>query len=147
MSTLHSPSMQDFMGIEFLGVENNVLKAKMQVTERTCQVHGLLNGGASLALCEICAGYLSLELLKGSDKTALGVQVSANHVKSAPLGATVYCIVTPAKAGSRLHVMDCRVVNELDELLCKATVTNMVIKKERVADLRNDPQDKSDTVR
>lgn len=45
------------------------------------------------------------------------------------MGTTVHCIVRPPKAGSRLHVMDCKVPNENSEVLCSAVVTNMVIPK------------------
>lgn len=128
-----NPTMQDFLGIKFLSSDHKKLIASMQVTERSSQVHGLLNGGASLALCEICAGTMSLKLLEGTEYTALGAQVSANHLRSAPLGAIVRCIVTPLKTGSRLHVMDCKVVNEKDEVLCSATVTNMVVPRAQIA--------------
>ena len=78
---LSASSMQDFLGISFTKITEKELIATMTVTERTSQVHGFLNGGASLALCEICAGTLSLHILKNTDKTALGIQVSANHLK------------------------------------------------------------------
>ena len=116
-----NPTMQDFLGIKFLSSDHKKLIASMQVTERSSQVHGLL------------AGTLSLKLLEGTEYTALGAQVSANHLRSAPLGATVRCIVTPLKTGSRLHVMDCKVVNEKDEVLCSATVTNMVVPRAQIA--------------
>ena len=120
-------SMQDFMEISFLEISDKELKATMPVTEKTCQVHGFLNGGASLALCEICAGTFSLHLLKDTGKTALGVQVSGNHLKTACLGENVICEVVPIKIGKSLHVFDARVLNKNHEIVCKATVTNMVV--------------------
>ena len=122
-----SSSMQDFLGISFTHITEKELTATMPVNERTCQVHGFLNGGASLALCEICAGTLSLHLLKNTGKTALGVQVSANHLKTAKSGETVTCKVTPVKIGNSLHVFDALVLNKNNEILCRASVTNMVV--------------------
>lgn len=124
---LSASSMQDFLGISFTKITEKELIATMPVTESTSQVHGFLNGGASLALCEICAGTLSLHILKNTDKTALGVQVSANHLKTANLGETVTCRVLPVKIGNSLHVFDVLVLNARDEILCKASVTNMVV--------------------
>ena len=127
MDQFVSSSMQDFLEISFLEISDKEVIAKMPVSIKTCQVHGFLNGGASLALCEIAAGTFSLHLLKNTGKTALGVQVSGNHLKTARLGETVICKAEPIKIGKSLHVFDVKVLNENHQILCKATVTNMVV--------------------
>ena len=122
-------SMQDFLEISFKEISNDKVIATMPVSHRTCQVNGFLNGGASLALCEICAGTGSLHFLKNSKEMALGIQVSANHLKTAYLNELVTCIATPIKLGKTLHIWEAIIKNDKDEYICKATVTNMVVAK------------------
>lgn len=129
MKALHpASSMLDHLEISFVSITDEVLTAQMPVTEKTCQVHGFLNGGASLALCEICAGAYSRHFLKGTGKAALGVQVSGNHLHTARLGEIVTCRVTPIKLGSRMHVFQAQVLNAEGTLLSHCTVANMVVK-------------------
>ncbi len=119
-------SMQDFLDIKVSSVNADGLEATMPVTERTCQPLGILNGGASLALCEICASLYSQYRLQGSGKIALGAQVSANHLKSVPLGQSVRCVVKPVRIGSGLHVSECTIIDAKGALICKASVTCVV---------------------
>ena len=120
------PSMQDFLGIRVTELSPSGLCATMPVTERSSQIHGLLNGGASLAMCEICSGTLSEYLLKGTGKIALGISVSASHLNTARLGETVTCTVRPVKIGRRLHVTEAEIRNGAAVILCRATLTHLI---------------------
>ncbi len=121
-----SPSMQDFLHISVKQVNDHSLRAVMPVNERNCQPYGLLCGGASLALCEICAGMYSEHQLQGTNQVALGIQVTGNHIKSAHIGEQVSCEITPLSCGQTLHVLQARVCNAQGELLCSATITNAI---------------------
>lgn len=127
----NAPSMLDFLGIKFEQTGPEFLRAKMPVTAHSAQIHGLLNGGASLALCEICAGAFSTQLIAPSGGTALGVQVSANHLRTAKVGDTVYCEIRPLRVGRTLHVLDAQVLSADRELICRATVTNAIRQPEK----------------
>lgn len=123
--------MWDFLQIKTLCVTEQELIATMPVTEHTCQIYGLLNGGASLALCENCAGAFSVHLLElqGLSRTtvALGISVSGQHLSTAALGETVTCTVTPLRTGKKLHVLEATVRNAKQQIVCRATVTNMLL--------------------
>ena len=55
-------TMVETLGIKMFRDETGVFRATMPVDSRTCQLFGLLNGGASVALAENLAGYASLKL-------------------------------------------------------------------------------------
>ena len=71
-------TMVETLGIKMFRDENGVFKATMPVDSRTCQIFGLLNGGASVALAENLAGFASFELCE-KDTIPVGSCVSANH--------------------------------------------------------------------
>ncbi|MBU3826986.1 MAG: PaaI family thioesterase [Candidatus Anaerobiospirillum merdipullorum] len=121
-----SSAMHDFLSISVQEISATHLVATMPVTERTCQPCGLLCGGASLALAEICAGMYSQHLLQGSDEMALGIQVNGHHLHVAHLGEIVSCEITPLSCGKTLHVLQAKISNASGTLVCEATITNLI---------------------
>ena len=121
-------SMTENLGIEILSVEAHRVTARMPVDHRTCQPFGALNGGASLALAEIISGMGSALSCK-EDEFPCGVQVSANHIKMAPVGMTVTGVATCLHRGRRTHVWNVDVLNPDGELISTARVVNQIVKK------------------
>ena len=85
--------MSDFLGIEFIEMGPDYLKARMPVNERTVQPLRMLNGGASLALAE-CVGSLAANLVFDRKKyVALGLDLNGNHLKPVMEGEMMAQIV------------------------------------------------------
>lgn len=122
-------SMIGHLGIIFLESDDNkTVTAKMPVDHRTCQPFGLLNGGASLALAECIAGHGSSQIcVEGS--FAVGVQVSANHISSVPVGQVVTGIGTLIHKGRSSHVWNVDIMSQDDKLVSSVRIVNFVYSK------------------
>ncbi len=117
------------VGIEFIAIETDCLTAKMPVDKRTQQPFGLLHGGASAVLAETVGSVASWLCLEDPSKqVAVGVEINANHLKSARDGY-VYAKCTPLRLGRNTHVWDIRISNEQGELVCVSRLTTMIINK------------------
>ena len=114
-------TMVETLGIKMFRDETGVFRATMPVDSRTCQLFGLLNGGASVALAENLAGYASLKLCD-KDTIPVGSFVSANHVAPGFFNSEVHAVATPIK------IWNVDVFNEKEQLLSTIRMTNLIIK-------------------
>ncbi len=121
-------TMIENLGIEFLPTSGKTFKAQMPVDSRTSQPYGVLNGGASLALAEILAGYGSSKLCKEGE-IAFGMQVSANHFKSVPLGGKVIAHGKLLHQGKSIHVWNVDITTPKKELVSSIRIVNKITKK------------------
>lgn len=116
------------LGMVYIHSSEGRVEATMPVDERTRQPFGILHGGATLALAETVAGMGSMVLCK-PDETAVGMQVSGNHVSSAKEGDTVKAVATIIHRGSSTHVWNVDVFTSADKLVSSVRVVNCVIKR------------------
>ena len=129
LNSMSMGNMVEHLGIVFTEVTPDSISAKMPVDSRTKQPMGLLHGGASVALAETLgsiASWLSLENPEKQD--AVGVEINANHLKSACEGY-VYAKCVPLKVGRNMHVWDIKITNEAEDLVCVCRLTTAVIEK------------------
>lgn len=122
-------TMMEAIGIEFTEVGDDFIKATMPVDKRTKQPMGLLHGGASVALAE-SLGSVAAFLVSDDPMNAsvVGVEINANHLKSAKNGF-VTGTVTPIKIGGTIQVWQINITNENNELVCSSRLTTMSRKK------------------
>ena len=121
--------MVEHLGIEFTEITPEYICAKMPVDSRTRQPMGLLHGGASVVLAESLgstASWLSLE--NPEKQVAVGVEINANHLKSAREGY-VYAKCMPLKVGRTMHVWDIKITDEKGDLVCICRLTTAIIEK------------------
>ena len=129
LNKMSENNMVSHLGIEFTEVTSEYISAKMPVDFRTKQPMGLLHGGASVVLAESLgsvASWLSLE--DPNKQAAVGIEINANHLKSAREGY-VYAKCTPLKIGRTMHVWDIKITNDDDDLVCVCRLTTAVIAK------------------
>ena len=122
-------NMVEHLGIEFTEITPEYICARMPVNNRTMQPMGLLHGGASVVLAESVgstASWLSLE--NPEKQAAVGVEINANHLKSAREGY-VYAKCTALKVGRSMHVWDIKITNETGDLVCVCRLTTAVIEQ------------------
>ncbi|WP_255412398.1 PaaI family thioesterase [Dysgonomonas sp. Marseille-P4361] len=126
---LYKNSMIGHLGISFMeSGDDGVVRATMPVDYRTCQPFGLLNGGASLALAECIAGHGSSQICdEGS--FAVGVQVSANHISSVPVGQVVTGVGTLIHKGKSSHIWNVDIMSQDDKLVSSVRIVNFVYSK------------------
>ena len=120
-------NMGDALGIEFQLFSKNEMRAKMPVDENTIQPFGILHGGASVALAETLASIGAYLNLTDPNKTAVGLEINANHIKSVRIGNTVIGIAKPLHRGAQTQVWETRIETETGKLVSISRCTLAVV--------------------
>ena len=120
-------NMIEVLGIEFIDVQPDYIKAKMPVDSRTKQPYGLLHGGASVVLAETLGSIAaSLAVADPTSQRGVGVEINANHMKSVKDGFVIgTCIAL--KIGKTLHVYDIKIHDESGNLVCVSRLTVAIL--------------------
>jgi 1,4-dihydroxy-2-naphthoyl-CoA hydrolase len=111
------------LGIAILEASPQRVVGTMPVEGNT-QPLGLLNGGASLAMAETL-GSIGAHLHAGPGRTAVGIEISGSHHKSARSGV-VTGVATAVSLGRTLAVYEVVVSDERGARLCTARLTCLV---------------------
>jgi len=121
-------TLVEHLGIEFLEIGDNFLKARMPVDNRTKQPAGLLHGGASVVLAETLGSVAARLCVDPEKQRIVGLEVNANHVRSAH-GGWVTGIAKPIHVGSATQIWEILICNEEGQLVCisRLTVANIDI--------------------
>jgi len=118
----------EHLGIVFTEIGDDHLVATMPVDQRTKQPLGLLHGGASVVLAESLGSIASAFSIDTTKKMPVGIEINANHLKSASSGQ-VTGKVTAVRRGHSLHVWNIEIHNEQRELICVSRLTVMIVDK------------------
>lgn len=119
-------TMGDHLGIEWTGLGDNYLKARMPVDDRTRQPYGLLHGGASCALAETLGSVGAALVVDSTKFNCVGLEINANHVRSAREGY-VTGVASPLHIGASTQVWDIKIYDEREKLICISRLTVAVI--------------------
>lgn len=115
------------IGIEFIEIGDDYLKAKMPVDERTIQPMRLLHGGASVVLAETVGSVATTMCIEDLSRHAgVGIEINANHIRSAKSGFVI-ATATPIKLGSSIHVWRIIVEREDGKQVCESRITMAII--------------------
>ena len=120
-SKIGQKTMGDFLGIEWIEIGDDFIKARMPVDERTKQPYGLLHGGASCVLAETIGSLASAMVIDTAQFQCVGLEIKANHVHSAT--------TLPLHLGKSTHVWDIKIYNEAEKMVCVSRLTVAVIQK------------------
>ncbi|MEY4609765.1 MAG: 1,4-dihydroxy-2-naphthoyl-CoA hydrolase [Bacteroidota bacterium] len=122
-------NMLEHVGIEFIELTPEYIKAKMPVDHRTKQPFGLLHGGASVVLAETMGSIASaLSIENPANQTGVGVEINANHLKSAR-GGFVIGTCTALRIGRTMHVYDIKIHDEEENLICASRLTVAILQR------------------
>lgn len=119
--------LDEKMGVRIVEQSAAKIVATMPV-EGNRQSFGLLHGGASLAVGEAVGSWAAVIHAGTLGKTAVGVDVSATHHKSAREG-TVTITATPIHLGRTITTHEVLITNAVDERLCTLHITNLLLDK------------------
>ena len=113
------------LGIEFLEVGDDFIRARVPVDERTRQPYGILHGGVSVVLAETlgsCGAHYSAP----EGDRAVGLDINANHIRSATSG-WVTGTARPVHRGRTTQVWQIDMTNDAGELTCVSRITMAVL--------------------
>ena len=109
------------LGIEFLEVGDDFIRARVPVDSRTVQPYGLLHGGVSVVLAETlgsCGAAFSVP----EGHRAVGLEINANHLKGTSSG-WVTGTARPLHRGRSTQVWQIELRNDAGELTCISRIT------------------------
>ena len=121
-------NMAGAVGIEFLEIGSDYLKARMPVDERTRQAFGILHGGASCVLSETLGSVAAWMCINPEKQRAVGIEINANHLRSVSEGF-VTAICKPVKVGRSLHVWNTEIFKEDGKIACTSRLTVAIMDK------------------
>jgi 1,4-dihydroxy-2-naphthoyl-CoA hydrolase len=128
LATAGENNMAGWLGIEFVELGPDFMKARMPVDHRTIQPYGLLHGGASCVLAETLGSIASSLVIDRERFICVGLEINANHIRSAKEGS-VTGLAKPIHLGSTTHVWDIRITDHKDALICISRLTVAILPK------------------
>jgi uncharacterized protein (TIGR00369 family) len=125
LTAIHVDTAVAHLGIEFLEVGDDFIRARVPVDTRTKQPYGLLHGGVSVVLAETL-GSCGAAFSSPEGHRAVGLDINANHLKSATSG-WVTGVTRPVHIGRTTQVWQIDLHNEAGELTCVSRITMAVL--------------------
>jgi 1,4-dihydroxy-2-naphthoyl-CoA hydrolase len=129
IQSLGKNTMVEHIGIEFIEIGENYIKAKMPVDHRTVQTYGLLHGGASVTLAETIGSIASALIIDREKFYCVGLEINANHIRSATKGFVIGTVL-PLHLGTLTHVWEIKIHDDQEKLLCVSRLTVAIIKRD-----------------
>jgi len=128
LNALGKGNMLEHLGIEFIEIGSDYLKAKMPVNDKTRQPFGLLHGGASAVLSETMGSTGAHCCIDLDRQACVGIEVNANHLRSAREG---YVIGTsrPLRLGRQTQVWETHIHDESGQLIAVSRLTLAVLSR------------------
>jgi len=119
-------TLMEHLGIEYLEIGDDYLKARMPVDNRTRQTAGILHGGASAALAETLGSIAAGLCVDRERQRIVGLEINANHIRRVTEG-WVTGITRPIHVGKTTQIWEIRICDERDKLVCisRLTVANI----------------------
>ncbi|AUC23686.1 thioesterase [Polaribacter sejongensis] len=121
-------TLMETLDIEYVALGDDFLTAKMPVNSRVHQPYGQLHGGATAALAESVGSAASNFFIDSKTQFVNGIQLSINHIKSKREGV-VFATAKNIHKGKTTHLWEVRIVDENDDLISVAKMTNIVLTK------------------
>lgn len=124
-------NMGEWLDIRFEAIGEDWISASMPVDHRTKQPYGLLHGGASVVLAETLGSIASALVVDSEKMMCVGLEVNANHLRSATSGR-VTAVCRPVHLGGSTHVWDIRISDEKNKAVCISRLTVAILKRRPV---------------
>ena len=125
LTAIHVNTTVAHLGIEFLEVGDDFVRARAPVDTRTRQPMGILHGGVSVVLAETL-GSCGAACAAPPDHRAVGLDINANHLRSVTEG-WVTGIARPVHIGRTTHVWQIELSNERGQLTCISRITMAIL--------------------
>ncbi|HYF44120.1 MAG TPA: hotdog fold thioesterase [Ramlibacter sp.] len=125
LAAIHRDTAVELLGIEFLEVGDDFIRARVPVDRRTRQPYGLLHGGVSVVLAETL-GSCGAAYSCPAGHRAVGLDINANHLRGATSG-WVTGITRPVHIGRTTQVWQIDMANDAGEPTCVSRITMAVL--------------------
>jgi len=118
-------SIHDLLDVEFLERGPDRVVLRIPVDWRVHQPYGILHGGVSALLAESAAS-LGAALAAGPDRSVVGIELSASHLRSVRDGHLT-AEATPVRVGRTVQVWRIVLSDDDGRAICEARCTVSVL--------------------
>lgn len=125
LTQIHRDTAPERLGMEFLEVGDDFIRARVPVDGRTKQPYGILHGGVSVVLAETlgsCGAAYACE----PGTRPVGLDINANHLRAVRDG-WVTGVARPVHMGRSTHVWHIDVTDEAGRLTCVSRLTLAIL--------------------
>lgn len=122
---IHKDTAPERLGIEFLEVGEDFVRARVPVDARTRQPYGILHGGVSVVLAETL-GSVGAAYACPPGHRPIGLDINANHVRRAA-GGWVTGTARPVHIGRSTQVWQIEMTNDEGQLTCVSRLTLAIL--------------------
>jgi uncharacterized protein (TIGR00369 family) len=129
LNSIHVGTTVAHLGIEFIEVGDDFIRARAPVDARTRQPMGILHGGVSVLLAE-SLGSCGAAFSSPEGQRAVGLEINANHLRSVKDGWVVG-IGRPLHIGRTTHVWQIDLSNEQGQRTCVSRITMALLPPEQ----------------
>ena len=117
------------LGMEFLAVDPDEVRARMRVERSVCAWNGFLHAGAVVSLADSCCGCATLRNLPEDAEGFTTIELKSNFLGTA-LEGDVLCVATPVHKGRTTQVWDAEVRSEkTGKTIALFRCTQMILRK------------------
>ena len=125
LTDIHKDTAVERLGIEFLEVGDDFIRARVPVDTRTRQPYGILHGGVSVVLAETL-GSCGAAFAAPEGHRAVGLDINANHLRATTSG-WVTGTARPVHVGRTTQVWQIDLQDEQGRLTCVSRLTMAVL--------------------
>ena len=125
LTAIHVGTAVAHLGIEFLEVGDDFVRARAPVDARTRQPLGILHGGISVLLAETL-GSCGAARVSPPGHRALGLDINANHLRSVTEG-WVTGTARPVHIGRTTNVWQIELTDDKGRLTCVSRITMAIL--------------------
>jgi uncharacterized protein (TIGR00369 family) len=125
LTDIHKDTAVERLGIEFLEVGDDFIRARVPVDTRTRQPYGILHGGVSVVLAETL-GSCGAAFAAPAGHRAVGLDINANHLRATTSG-WVTGTARPVHVGRSTQVWQIDLQDEQGRLTCVSRITMAVL--------------------
>jgi uncharacterized protein (TIGR00369 family) len=131
LADLHKDTAVERLGIEFLEVGDDFIRARVPVDTRTRQPYGILHGGVSVVLAETL-GSCGAAFAAPQGHRAVGLDINANHLRATTSG-WVTGTARPVHVGRTTQVWQIDLQDEQGRPTCASRITMAVLAPQATA--------------
>lgn len=125
LNAIHVGTVGEHLGLEFLEVGDDFLRARIPVDGRTRQPAGILHGGVSVVLAETL-GSCGAHYAAPEGFRVVGLEVNANHLRAVSQG-WVTGTARPLHIGRSTQVWQIEMVDDQGRPSCVSRITMAVL--------------------
>ena len=125
LTTSHKDTAPEHLGLEFLEVGDDFIRARVPVDHRTRQPYGLLHGGVTVVLAETLGSCGAIYCAPPGHRV-VGLDINANHIRAATAG-WVTGKTMPIHVGRSTQVWAIEMHNDAGDRTCVSRITMAVL--------------------